>query len=198
MIEYTAIKHDDNQLVITMDNNCKELLNNIDFDFEYDLKLFDSPTKMREALREKNSINNKSRMIAGYCYEWNSEQNPKGNVYDIELEDGFKAKWNFANSLFAIDPNSFDQVGCIHTTQGLEFDYCGIIIGQDLRYDDFKGVYTDQTKEALSDKTSGIRTCKDKALASKLIRNTYKTLLIKVINKLQTAVIVLQGFHEAR
>ena len=86
------------------------------------------------------------------------------------------AKWNFENSLFAIDENSFDQVGCIHTTQGLEFDYCGIIIGNDLRYEDGK-VITDQTKAANSDKSSGIRTCRDKELADKLIRNTYKTLL---------------------
>lgn len=150
---------------------------NINFDFDYDLKLFNSPTKMREALRAKNAIANKSRMIAGYCYEWNSEKDPNGEIYDIILEDGFKAKWNFANSLFAIDPKSFDQVGCIHTTQGLEFDYCGIIIGKDLRYDISRGVFTDQTKEAISDKSSGIRSCKDCDLAAKLIRNTYKTLL---------------------
>lgn len=149
---------------------------NISFDFDYDIKLFDDPCKMREALREKNNVNNKSRMIAGYCYDWISEKNPDGNDYDIILENGFKAKWNFSNSLFAIDPNSFDQVGCIHTTQGLEFDYCGIIIGKDLRYED-GFVITDQTKAAVTDKSSGIRTCKDKVLADKLIRNTYKTLL---------------------
>ena len=131
---------------------------------------------MREALREKNAANNKSRMIAGYCYEWVSESNPTGDDYDIVLEDGFKAKWNFSNSLFAIAPDSFDQVGCIHTTQGLEFDYCGIIIGQDLRFVNGR-VITDPSKEALSDKSSGIRACKDKALADRLIRNTYKTLM---------------------
>ena len=88
----------------------------------------------------------------------------------------FRAKWNFSNSLFAIAPDSFDQVGCIHTTQGLEFDYCGIIMGQDLRYEDGQ-VITDPSKEAMSDKSSGIRSCKDKVLADKLIRNTYKTLM---------------------
>lgn len=149
---------------------------NTTFDYDYDLQIFDDPVAMREALRQKNDINNKSRMIAGYCYEWVSESDPHGNAYDIILENGFKAKWNFSNTIFAIDPDSFEQVGCIHTTQGLEFDYCGIIIGQDLRYE--KGrVITDQTKEALSDKSSGIRACKDKAFADKLIRNTYKTLL---------------------
>lgn len=80
------------------------------------------------------------------------------------------------NTLFAINPDSFEQVGCIHTTQGLEFDYCGIIIGQDLRYENNK-VITDPSKEAISDKSSGIRTCKNPVLADRLIRNTYKTLL---------------------
>ena len=149
---------------------------NLTFDYDYEIRLFRSPVKMREALREKNDLNNKSRMIAGYCYEWVTENNPQGDEYDIILEDGFRAKWNFSNSLFAIAPDSFDQVGCIHTTQGLEFDYCGIIIGQDLRYEDGK-VITDPFKEAISDKSSGIRSCKDKVLADKLIRNTYKTLM---------------------
>ena len=149
---------------------------NLSFDYDYEIRLFRSPVKMREALREKNDLNNKSRMIAGYCYEWVTESNPQGDDYDIILEDGFRAKWNFSNSLFAIAPDSFDQVGCIHTTQGLEFDYCGIIIGQDLRYEDGK-VITDPSKEAMSDKSSGIRSCKDKVLADKLIRNTYKTLM---------------------
>ena len=149
---------------------------NLSFDYDYEIRLFRSPVKMREALREKNNLNNKSRMIAGYCYEWVTESNPQGDDYDIILEDGFRAKWNFSNSLFAIAPDSFDQVGCIHTTQGLEFDYCGIIIGQDLRYEDGK-VITDPSKEAMSDKSSGIRSCKDKVLADKLIRNTYKTLM---------------------
>lgn len=149
---------------------------NLSFDYDYEIQLFDSPTKMREALREKNAVNNKSRMIAGYCYEWITENDPNGDDYDIVLEDGFKAKWNFSNTLFAIAPDSFDQVGCIHTTQGLEFEYCGIIIGQDLRYEDGR-VITDPSKEAKSDKSSGIRSCKDKALADRLIRNTYKTLM---------------------
>lgn len=149
---------------------------NLTFDYDYEIRLFRSPVKMREALREKNDLNNKSRMIAGYCYEWVTENNPQGDKYDIILEDGFRAKWNFSNSLFAIAPDSFDQVGCIHTTQGLEFDYCGIIIGQDLRYEDGQ-VITDPSKEAMSDKSSGIRSCKDKVLADKLIRNTYKTLM---------------------
>ena len=188
---YRAEIHDGNELTLVSQFRCNGsdgYLNFLDnlleikatantaFDFDYDFRLFDSPVQMREALREKNAINNKSRMIAGYCYEWITKEDPDSDRYDICLEDGFKAKWNFNGKLFAIDPESFDQVGCIHTTQGLEFDYCGIIIGKDLRYENGH-VITDPKKEAKSDHSSGIRSCRDTLLADKLIRNTYKVLL---------------------
>ena len=88
-------------------------------DMDYDVRVFDDPNIMREVLREKNNINNKSRMLAGYCYEWITKNNPRGDNYDIVLENNFKAKWNFGNtSTWAIDNDSFDQIGCIHTSQG--------------------------------------------------------------------------------
>ena len=144
------------------------------FDMDYDIKLFDNPNEMRNALREKNT-NNKARMIAGYCYPWNS-QHDKSKI-DIILEDGFTAQWNFYTNSFATSLDSFEQVGCIHSTQGLEFDYVGVIIGLDLRYEDGK-VITDYTKRAASDASiKGIKTSKNYALADKIIRNTYRTLL---------------------
>ncbi len=142
---------------------------------DYDIRVFDSPTKMKKELEKLNMINNKSRIVAGYCYEWVSEH--VSTAYDIYLEDGFKAQWNLRGGKpFAIADTSFEQVGCIHTCQGLEFDYVGVIIGRDLRFEHGK-VITDQTKIAESDQSSGIRTCKNKELADKLIRNTYKTLM---------------------
>jgi DUF2075 family protein len=146
---------------------------NFDFDFDYDVKVFDDPIAMYEALKAKNH-NNKARMIAGYTYEWVSKNDK--TQYDIVLANGFKKQWNFSTDEFAIDPESFDQVGCIHSTQGLEFDYVGIIIGKDLRFENGK-VITDKNQTALSDKSSGVRTTKNLQLADKIIRNTYKTLL---------------------
>ena len=147
-------------------------------DLDYDIQVFDSPTKMREALRKKNMINNKSRMLAGYCYEWRSKSD--SHAMDIRLEDGFEAQWNYNNTTtWAIDPNSFDQVGCIHTSQGLEFDYVGVIIGKDLIYKDGQ-VQTDFAKRAHSDKSlSGIKGAQNFSLADTIIRNTYKTLLTR-------------------
>ena len=65
---------------------------------DYDIRLFSDPNKMREELRIKNEINNKSRMLAGYCYNWITKNNNLSDEYNIVLENGFKAKWNFFNT----------------------------------------------------------------------------------------------------
>lgn len=147
------------------------------FDLDYDIEIFDDPNEMKEALRKKNN-ENKARMIAGYCYPWDSQKDK--TKYDIYLENGFKAQWNFTTDTFAFDEDSFEQVGCIHSTQGLEFDYVGIIIGKDLRYENGK-VVADRTKRAKSDATVKWPRYVDEEtrdkLGDKIIRNTYKTLL---------------------
>lgn len=152
---------------------------NRSFDFEkLDFKVFDDPCEMREALRKLNEENHKTRMVAGYCYDWNVK-NHRGE-WDIELEKGFKAKWNLENDdHWAVNPTSFDEVGCIHTVQGMEFDHVGVIIGKDL-YFDGECVRTNRRAVSKDDRTSGIRlgTTSDE-MADKLIRRTYKVLLTR-------------------
>lgn len=144
----------------------------------FDFKVFDDPNEFRNVLREKNKINNKARMVAGYCYDWNVKNN-RGE-FDIFLENDFKARWNLdGDDIWAINPKSFEEVGCIHTAQGLEFDYVGVIIGKDLRFDEDSGrVITDKTKISTDDKSSGISSS-DEITAERLIKNTYKTLLTR-------------------
>ena len=152
----------------------------VDLDeLNFDFRIFDSAIELREDLREKNAINNKSRMVAGYCYDWNVKHG-RGD-YDIMLPDGFKAKWNLEkDKIWAINPNSFEEVGCIHTAQGLEFDYVGVLIGKDLKYDSTSGrIITDKQAISKDDKSSGIRSCKNENIVRKLILNTYKTLLTR-------------------
>ena len=146
-------------------------------ELNYDFRVFDDACQMREALREKNA-ENKARMVAGYCYGWNVK-NGRGDI-DISLPGGFEAKWNLANDkIWAINPKSFEEVGCIHTAQGLEFDYVGVLIGKDLTYDAASGrVCTDKTAISRDDKSSGIRGARDDE-ARRLILNTYKTLLTR-------------------
>ena len=144
-------------------------------ELNYDFRVFDDACQMREALREKNA-DNKARMVAGYCYDWNVK-NRRGDV-DISLPGGFQAKWNLENDkIWAINPKSFEEVGCIHTAQGLEFDYVGVLIGKDLKYVN-RRVVTDKGAISSDDKSSGIRGANDD-VARRLILNTYKTLLTR-------------------
>lgn len=162
-------------------NNILQIGESVDIDINelnFDIKIFDDPNELREELRKKNEINNKARMVAGYCYDWDVK-NHRGD-YDIYLENGFKAKWNLENDkIWAINPSSFEEVGCIHTAQGLEFDYVGVLIGLDLRYDEVNNeIIIDKSKISKDDKTSGIKSCGE-GLARQLIKNTYKTLLTR-------------------
>jgi DUF2075 family protein len=131
---------------------------------------------MRDRLREKNAINNKARMVAGYCYDWNVK-NGRGPI-DISLPGGFQAQWNgVTDNIWAVNPGSFENVGCVHTAQGMEFDYVGVIIGKDLFYKDGR-VRTNQKAISKDDHSSHIRSAKPE-LADRLIRNTYKVLLTR-------------------
>lgn len=153
----------------------RETANYDGFEHDYEFKVFNNPNDMREALRQKNS-NNKARMVAGYCYNWISQKDNK--LYDIELNDTFKAQWNFSNTnTWAIDEDSFDQVGCIHTSQGIEFDYVGVIIGKDLYVEDGR-VKTNPNARAKTDQSlKGLKSKPNPELADRIIRNTYKTLM---------------------
>ncbi len=155
-----------------------------DFDHDYDIRICDRPDEVKDLIMEKNKANNKARMVAGYCWDWIREGKNNSDVHDIQIGD-FGMSWNLgSSSTWAIDPGSVNEIGCIHTCQGLEFDYVGVIIGEDLRYDD--GIITDFTKRAKTDQSiKGLKGlyAKDpqKALniADRIIKNTYRTLLTR-------------------
>ncbi len=161
---------------------------NFDLDNKYDFKVFNDPNDLRQAIVEKNKINNKSRLVAGYCWDWISEGKNKTNIYDITIpEYDFGMSWNLGNSsTWAIDKESVNEVGCIHTCQGLEFDYVGVIIGDDIRYEDGH-IITDYTKRAKTDQSiKGIKKIakeegieEAKRLTDAIIKNTYKTLMTR-------------------
>lgn len=155
-----------------------------DFDYDYDIRICDTPQEVRELIFEKNRVNNKARMVAGYCWNWIKEGKNNSDYHDIKIGD-FEMSWNLGSSYtWAIDPDSVNEIGCIHTCQGLEFDYVGVIIGDDLRYEN--GIITDFTKRARTDQSiKGLKGLykkdKDKALsiADRIIKNTYRTLLTR-------------------
>lgn len=154
-------------------------------DVDYEIRIVDSPNEVRDLIIEKNQESNRSRILAGYCWEWIKEGKNNSEVHDICIGD-FEMSWNLGNSTtFAIDENSVNEVGCIHTSQGLEFDYVGVIIGDDMRFENNK-IVTDYTKRAKTDQSlKGIKklyeTDPEFALkeADEIIKNTYRTLMTR-------------------
>ncbi len=152
---------------------------------DYDFKVIDSPNILRDTIIKLNQSSNRARILAGYCWEWPKKEQNNPNYHDIKIGN-FGMSWNLGNSsTFAIDKDSVNEAGCIHTAQGLEFDYVGVIIGKDLRYVD-GNIITDYTARAKSD--SSIRGIKKMAkeepekankLADQIIRNTYRTLMTR-------------------
>jgi len=148
-----------------------------------DVRLFDDPLSLHAAIRQANG-NNRARLVAGYCWNWVSKKNPALN--DIVIaEHGYAARWNLATegNTWIISPTGVEEVGCVHTCQGLEVDTIGVIIGPDLVVRDGE-LRVDPGARARSDKSlSGWRQAlvtdpeATEERVSRLIRNTYRTLM---------------------
>lgn len=163
----------------------RETANFDSIDLEYNFEVFDSPQQMRDMVVKRNGGTNKSRILAGYCWNWPTSGRGDTNVHEITIGD-FEISWNLSNGeAFALDPNSINEAGCIHTTQGLEFEYVGVIIGDDLRYEDGHLV-TDYGKRARTDQSvRGLKKMEREdpkrahQLADEIIKNTYRTLMTR-------------------
>ena len=155
-------------------------------ELNYDFQVFDSPANMRDEIFEKNKINNKSRLVAGYCWDWVSKKNSKAK--DISLSPyNFSMQWNLGDDgmLWMIKDNSVEQIGCIHTCQGLELDYVGVIIGPDLQMKNGQ-LITDPSSRSGNDRSifgwKKQMKANPKVTLKKLdsiIRNTYRTLMTR-------------------
>lgn len=153
---------------------------------EYDFRVLDSPQEVRSLIEARNLPANRARMVAGYCWDWKSKSDPL--AMDVVIpEHNFGMQWNLASDegLWITARDSVRQIGCIHTCQGLEVDYIGVIVGPDLivrngcvRTLPEKRSKQDQSikgyKKALAEDPSGAR---DKAHA--IISNTYRTLMTR-------------------
>ena len=97
---------------------------------DYDLRFFDDLGEMRAAIRENDASVGLSRLVAGYAWEWKSRRD--ASAYDIEL-DGERMRWNSTDKDWINSPGSLEEVGSIHTVQGYDLNYAGVIVGPDLR-----------------------------------------------------------------
>ena len=152
---------------------------------DYDIRICDSPEEMRELVIERNRVANKARVLAGYCWEWVKKEQNNTDFHDIKIGD-FEMSWNLGNGEpFAVSDTSINEVGCIHTSQGLEFDYVGVIVGDDIRYEN-DHIVTDYTRRAKTDQSlKGIKKLykedpeEAQRQADEIIKNTYRTLMTR-------------------
>ena len=159
---------------------------NFDLDtIDYEFQVCDTPQEMRERVVERNEGTNRARILAGYCWNWPKAGRSDPNTHEIQIGD-FGISWNLeGGEAFALSPTSISEAGCIHTTQGLEFEYVGVIIGDDLRYEGGHLV-CDHTKRARTDQSvRGLKKMEREDpkrahdLAYEIIKNTYRTLMTR-------------------
>ena len=149
---------------------------------EFDFRVFDSPDELHRVIEEKNG-NNKARMVAGYCWDWTSKNTPA--AYDIKIGPTYRKRWNLGSdgSLWIIAEDSVAEVGCIHTCQGLELDYAGVIVGPDFIVRDGEVLTVPERRSRQDQSLKGYRGFakrdpeRAKRDADRVIKNTYRTLM---------------------
>ncbi len=151
----------------------------------YDFQIFDDPQKLHDIIKEKNKEKNKARMLAGYCWKWVSKT--KSILKDIVIGD-YKATWNLNEhgQAWIVQPESVTEVGCIHTSQGLEVDYVGVIIGPDLIVRDGKVTTVPEARASTDKSIHGWKKMAKEGSEAEvrkqldlIIKNTYRTLMTR-------------------
>ena len=141
----------------------------------YDLKLFDDGVDMINAIKEKNKDMKLCRVIAGYGWEWKSRKNPE--AYDIKIGNE-EYRWNTTDKDWINSPNSIDEIGCIHTVQGYDLNYAGVILGPEIDYVEGRFVVDPKKYYDMIGKNS-ISQDQDKLVD--FINNIYSTMLTRGI-----------------
>ncbi|WP_252238219.1 DUF2075 domain-containing protein [Clostridium sp. VAP51] len=157
-----------------IENILNETENSINSFGNYELFIFDNIEEMHKKIKEKDKKFGLCRIIAGYAWPWNSKKDSTN--YDIIINNS-KFRWNSQNKDWINSPNALNEIGCIHTTQGYDINYAGIIIGNEISYENGEikinpNNYYDQ---------NGKKTIKDLKELKKYILNIYKTLLTRGI-----------------
>lgn len=152
-------------------------------DDHFDVSVAESPYELEAVLRDRLDAGYSARMTAGFCWRWS---NPDGDrlLPDVVIGD-WARPWNAKgdrsvgsappSALWATLDGGFDQVGCVYTAQGFEYDWNGVIVGPDLLYRDGQVV----TVRSASKDPALVRGAVSDAQADQLIRNTYKVLLTR-------------------
>jgi hypothetical protein len=150
---------------------------------DYQFTIVGTPEELERRIREHSAEGASARMVAGFCWPWSDPAADGSLVEDVVLDD-WKRPWNRKErgnepphrhpyTIWASQPAGLDEVGCIYSAQGFEFDYCGVIMGHDL---------VRRGNEWVSDKTASYDSVvkRSKDMTRELL-NTYRVLLSRGI-----------------
>jgi DUF2075 family protein len=150
---------------------------------EFDFKIFENPVELENAIKDRVREGYTGRVTAGFCWAW-SNPNPDGTLKDDVIIGEYHRPWNARpearilargipkSNVWAYDPNGINQVGCIYTAQGFEFDYAGVLFGNDLVYN-----FDTQSWEAHPENSADNVVKRSKNKFTDLVKNTYRVLL---------------------
>lgn len=147
---------------------------------EYEFQLFDDPAAMHEEIRRRNRKHGLARMAGGYAWEWRTKGGKPG--YDIEIGH-YRAQWNSTDKDWVDSKNSLSEVGSIHTLQGYDLNYAGVIIGNELKFDEESGRITFDRSQYFDKKGMENNRYRDKPWSDEeileYIKNIYFVLLTR-------------------
>lgn len=143
----------------------------------YDFKLYDDVDRMVEDIKALDSKLGLCRNAAGYAWKWKSKNNKQ--LYDIEI-DNHRYRWNRTYDNWITSENAINEIGCIHTVQGYDLNYLGVIIGEDIKYNKTTGeIYADKTCYFDQQGKSGV--ADDQDALRDYLTNIYLTLMTRGI-----------------
>lgn len=166
-----------NNFMSLVDNifNCK-IDRNIKLD-NYDFQLFEDLPTMIEKLQELEKKYQLCRLVSGYSWPWQSRYKDQPN-YDAVI-DGVELIWNINANAWIHSTTDLTEMGCIHTVQGYDLNYVGVILGEEIDYDPesnsiviFKDKYHDK---------KGKVSIKDEDELKAYIIKIYKTMMYRGI-----------------
>lgn len=143
---------------------------------DYEFILFDSIEDIVREIKLRNEESGLSRMVAGFSWPWASKEDP--TVFDIKIED-VELRWNSVNIDWVNSENAIHEVGCIHTTQGYDLNYTGVIFGNEISYDKEKDEIV-ILKDNYFDRY-GKQSIDDPEDLKAYILNIYKTIMLRGI-----------------
>ncbi len=143
---------------------------------DYDFRVFAKLEDMVSVIKEKEKYYGLARLVSGYAWEWQSKND--GSKFDIEIGET-KLKWNSTTKNWVNSPNAINEVGCIHTVQGYDLNYAGVIIGPELSFDFDKNEFVINASHYRD--MNGKRGIEDPEELKRYIINIYKTLLTRGI-----------------